>query len=706
MIRWKKIVLGLVFGAFLGGSLQPALAAAAAEEPLPAYYDIRRSVPTDRHSPILPEKSLLNSIRSQGSTGTCWAHATMGMVESNMYLQLRNHGIPYRVDCEDVNMSEWYLAWVARCMPTGMKTDTIRHILPPMNPGDYRRPMAEKIYDGAEPVLVMEFMTANNASFAQEEKETNSNMLSRKIAPEMYRPQAVHLRQVYTDFGEDFLAKTNGEKAKRQIIAEGAANIDLHAGGDMCHERKAQAFYEPIYEAADHAVNIVGWDDDYDFSKTDVPVKPKKKGAWIIRNSWGTHWGDGGYCYISYEDATLFGFATAEMEMDLGAFSAIDTHEDNYENIGFYVTPELPPAWFADAEKAAAGSFLKRVGFYVYSDAMRYTIEVRTGTAGPEQGQLVYTQKGVFGADGTPAWGGYRTVNLDKYVLLPQGADYTVSVRLEDPNGKSHLIMAPQKEAPRASVNKSYIKIGDDGVWKKAFQGKTKVQWVGDNFEIESSELYPGSVIQREYLKASKEAMGCDFVAATLDDSAAPGTAPIYLGQKDELYGQNRLEPERKTLSTMTVDIAEDETYSSNIYGEGGVIKKGTGSLTIKGVESYTGQTIVAEGSLYLAPRANQGLASLAGSVEVKEAAAFGGSGIVGGDVLGSGQLVLGTGGTLQVKGTLSPALQLRVQDEAALAAGQVLLEAPQGIPAAFTAKAVGGHRLTLRAGGTQLVVE
>ena len=58
------------------------------------------------------------------------------------------------------------------------------------------------------------------------------------------------------------------------------------------------------------------------------------------------------------------------------------------------------------------------------------------------------------------------------------------------------------------------------------------------------------------------------------------------------------------------------------------------------------------------------------------------------------------------MKGTLSPALQLRVQDEAALAAGQVLLEAPQGIPAAFTAKAVGGHRLTLRAGGTQLVVE
>jgi hypothetical protein len=36
----------------------------------------------------------------------------------------------------------------------------------------------------------------------------------------------------------------------------------------------------------DHEVVIVGWDDDL--------------GVWIVKNSWGPHWGDGGYMKLQY----------------------------------------------------------------------------------------------------------------------------------------------------------------------------------------------------------------------------------------------------------------------------------------------------------------------------------------------------------------------------------------------------------------------
>ena len=44
-----------------------------------------------------------------------------------------------------------------------------------------------------------------------------------------------------------------------------------------------------------HAVNLVGWDDD--------------KGAWLIRNSWGTGWGENGYMWIAYRSNRVGTFA-------------------------------------------------------------------------------------------------------------------------------------------------------------------------------------------------------------------------------------------------------------------------------------------------------------------------------------------------------------------------------------------------------------
>jgi C1A family cysteine protease len=48
------------------------------------------------------------------------------------------------------------------------------------------------------------------------------------------------------------------------------------------------------YAQTDHAISLVGWDDNGD---------PENNGYWILRNSWGTTWGENGYMRIKYRSA-------------------------------------------------------------------------------------------------------------------------------------------------------------------------------------------------------------------------------------------------------------------------------------------------------------------------------------------------------------------------------------------------------------------
>lgn len=67
--------------------------------------------------------------------------------------------------------------------------------------------------------------------------------------------------------------------------------FQTYDGGVFSNQDTAPDNYLEYYSKTDHAIALVGWDED--------------RQAWILRNSWGEGWGQDGYMYIDYRSAKV-----------------------------------------------------------------------------------------------------------------------------------------------------------------------------------------------------------------------------------------------------------------------------------------------------------------------------------------------------------------------------------------------------------------
>jgi C1A family cysteine protease len=193
---------------------------------------------------------------------------------------------------------------------------------------------------------------------------------------------------------------------------------------DSCYNAKTASYYYSGASISNHAITIVGWDDNYD--RYNFAKVPPGNGAFLVKNSWGPDWGDHGYFHVSYYDARIGGegaIFTAESKTNY-------LRQYEYDPLGWVVSYGLntDSAYFANVFTSQGQEDLAAISFYTVATNAQWKASVYTDVVGgPVSRAPVTTISGTFGLPG------YHTVTLDQKVPLKNGEKFSVVVWITTP---------------------------------------------------------------------------------------------------------------------------------------------------------------------------------------------------------------------------------------------------------------------------------
>lgn len=209
---------------------------------------------------------------------------------------------------------------------------------------------------------------------------------------------------------------------KSAILKYGSLDAGIYAepGYSPYVNPKTNAQYVNDKISTDHAVAIVGWDDNY--PKENFLVTPPGDGAWIIKNTWGTDWGDDGYIYLSYYDKSLLRHYEGNKYYDRWAIGVIAENTIQYNKNYQY---DVGWSWnfcegvnltYANVYEALDDDLIAAVGTYFKNCSVDYRVDVYVN------GDLKLTQ------NGSSSYVGFHTIKLDEYIPIKRGDVFSAAI--------------------------------------------------------------------------------------------------------------------------------------------------------------------------------------------------------------------------------------------------------------------------------------
>ena len=334
---------------------------------LPARYDSR-------------DWRWVSSVRDQGWMGSCWTFGMTGALESAL---LKATGL--RIDLSENNMQDTMIKYSIY--------------------GDL------ELVEGAINTVAASYLVSWLGAFIQD-ADTYDEM--GKISPVITTPQDIHVQDVIFIANDEV---PNGTKLKEAIMKYGSINVNYYGQSQydevsLYYNTETYAQYVDVPIGQNHAVTVVGWDDNFPKEKFLTP--PPGDGAWIVKNSWGPNWGENGYLYVSYYDQSFVQCGPGELNGHATAVILENTvpYNKNYQYVVAWDGSFLPGAEtvsYMNVFEALDNDLIAAVGTFFQEGGDNYTVEIYVNN------ELKLTQNGV-----TP-YIGYHTIKLNEYIPIREG---------------------------------------------------------------------------------------------------------------------------------------------------------------------------------------------------------------------------------------------------------------------------------------------
>ncbi|MFA5416341.1 MAG: lectin like domain-containing protein, partial [Methanoregula sp.] len=346
---------------------------------LPAKYDLRAN-------------GKVSPVKDQGTAGVCWAFATVASLESTL------------LPGETWDFSE----------------NNMKNLLSDLYPEGFTRNFTA----GANHKESTAYLVRWTGPVNQSDDPYNATS---PYSPANLTVQK-HVQRV--DYVPDRINSSDNNNIKTAVQTFGAVYTTYNMSDNITLPYWNDTFNSYYYfgdAGLNHAVAIVGWDDGW--SRYNFSTIPPIDGAFIIKNSWGSGWGDGGFFYCSYND-TLIGKDNA---LFLSSPPKNYDHIYQYDPLGWVsslYTVREKDGWAANVFTSTRSQNLSAVSFYTTDTNANYQVWVYWN---PDNGPVLNSSGAVFTQSGTFANAGYHTIAIQNEIPLDANDRFAVAVKLINP---------------------------------------------------------------------------------------------------------------------------------------------------------------------------------------------------------------------------------------------------------------------------------